>query len=693
MAFRRTSSLVVLLSLGTACGSGDDSSVAPPAAGADASVDASTDAPTDGSGDGTVESSVPPDGGEGGGGEGGALTLQTGSLLPTGWSITPIAARGSTFDVLSPQFAVLADHATSTVVSPDGKTLLILTSGYNKQVLTSGADAGATNPNGTGEWIFVYDISANKPSPVAVLEIPNSYAGIAFNPSGTEFYVAGGQDDLVHVFDLSGGVWAETSPVIGLGHIAAPPLNLGGLGLQTPPQSAGLAVDTSGRTLVVANYENDSISIVDLTTRAVTAELDLRPGKAASSPQPGVAGGEFPFWVAIKGTQTAYVTSQRDREVDVVDLTTPATPAVAARIPVGGQPSKIILNRDQTFLFVANGSSDTVSVIDTSSNKVVETIDVSAPSSVLDNPSGLRGVNPNSLALSPDEKTLYVTNGGANAVAVVTRDPQQASPSKLAGLIPTGWYPASVSVSADGTFLYVVNGKSVPGAACLDIVEKNPDGGPPAYPVGALAMGCNLGNQYVLQLQHAGFLSLPVPSSDDLAMLTQQVARNNLWTAAAPAGGETEDAASASDSTIAFLHDHIKHVIYIIKENRTYDQVLGDVSPGNGDSALTMFPQPITPNFHQLASQFVTLDAFFDTGEVSGVGWNWSTAARTTDSVERNQPINYGKGGLTYDFEGTNRNVNVGLATPAERLAALPLPMAFAGLLQDPDLLPGAIDV
>jgi hypothetical protein len=123
---------------------------------------------------------------------------------------------------------------------------------------------------------------------------------------------------------------------------------------------------------------------------------------------------------------------------------------------------------------------------------------------------------------------------------------------------------------------------------------------------------------------------------------------------------------------MAFLHSKIQHLIYIVKENRTYDQILGDLGKGNGDPSMVVYPQPLTPNLHGLASHFVDLDNFYDSGEVSGDGWNWSTAARATDTIEKTEPINYAGRGLNYDYEGTNRNVNVGYATPAERAAALP---------------------
>jgi YVTN family beta-propeller protein len=377
----------------------------------------------------------------------------------------------------------LADHAASSVTSPDGKTLLVLTSGYNETNYTPAenqANEGYEVPSESGEWVFVYDISGNgAPVQKQVLTLPNSFAGIAFNPSGTEFYAAGGQDDDVHVFDLTGQTWAETTATTDAGTVPAP-ISLGhatALGLADYPMAAGIAVTQDGSKLIAANYENDSISVVDIASKTVLLELDLRPGKAASSPAQGVAGGEYPFWVVAKGNSTVYVTSQRDREVDVVTFGVSDagafTATVTQRIAVAGQPNKMILSKDQSRPFVANGNSDSVTIVDTTTNSVLETVSVLAPSSVFANASGLKGANPNSLALSPDEQTLYVTDGATNAVAVISRDPTQPTGAQTIGLIPTGWYPTSVSTSADGSYLYVTNAKSVPGPSCMDILDAS----------------------------------------------------------------------------------------------------------------------------------------------------------------------------------------------------------------------------
>jgi YVTN family beta-propeller protein len=600
--------------------------------------------------------------------------LLDGVLLPTGARITPEATPGALFQALNPDLpslpAFTVDHAVTTALSPNGKTLLVLTSGYN--AITAPDDSGDFVPDLSNEYVFVYDVTGSQPAKQQVLQVPNTFVGMAWNPRGDEFYVGGGVNDNLHVFHWGGSSFAEVTPAIALGHTA-------GLGLAVPPTTAGVGVDGEGKQVVVANYENDSVSIVDLATKAVT-EVELRPGKINAS-QSGTAGGEYPYWIEIKGKK-AYISSQRDREVVVLDL---ATNTVRGRIEVGAQPNKMALAHDGARLFVANGGADTVSVIDTRTDRVVEEFRVTAPAAVLANPRGFTGANPNSLALSPDDRLLYVTNGGINAVAVVQLggqsgprganrdrrddddDDDSAQSSQVVGLIPTGWYPESVTLSRDGRRFFVVNGKSLPGPGCLDIASTT------RYD------SCWNGNDYVWPLEKAGFLSAPVPSGVELGQLTLQVAANNHF--------PTDGAAAEHEHLMAFLREHIKHVIYIIKENRTYDQVLGDLPRGNGDPLLTLFPEATTPNHHALASQFVTLDAFQDTGETSGVGWNWTVSARTTDSVEKTQPPNYAGRGLNYDWEGTNRNINVGLATVAERLTLDPLTPA------DPDLLPGTADI
>jgi DNA-binding beta-propeller fold protein YncE len=482
----------------------------------------------------------------------------------------------------------------------------------------------------------------------------------------------------------------------------------------------------------VANYYNDSITVFSGGLTAWLSqwvpnsnansmqgmqgtlqgtELDLRPGKAASSPASGTPGGEYPFWVSFAGysgpTAKVYVSSLRDREIDVVNLgekcaagTAPPacqvgsiSPSVTARISVKGQPNKMTVNKAGTLLYVAEDESDTVDVIDlnpldtglptqtqpATQYKVIESIPVIAPPATMSSFSLTQytGANTNSVTLSPDEKYLYVTNGNLNNIAVVALTGTNHG-DHVVGLIPTGWYPNSVSISNDGSWAYVVNSKSPTGPNINWCYVFGPSGYPTCMPA----------NEYNPQLTKAGLLSFPVANAiAQLPALTAEVVTNNHF-----ATVESPAAAAIMSS----VHSGIQHVIYILKENRTYDQILGDLGRGNGDPALAMFGQAITPNEHNLAQQFVTLDNFRANAETSNDGWPWSTSARTPDVVEHQFPVNYGQRGLSLDTEGLNRSVNVALPTLAQRQAADPLmpggtlaPNVAGG----EDLLPGQADV
>jgi DNA-binding beta-propeller fold protein YncE len=581
--------------------------------------------------------------------------------LPTGQAITPSAAPGSKFQTLKPDLPGrknrFADDAVSTAVSPDGNVLLVLTSGY---YLWKNA-AGHADQAASTEYVFVFDISQGAPRQVQTIPVARTYGGIIWNPNGLEFYVTGGPDDVVHSYGKFGNLWSEFGTPIPLGHAA-------GLGLQLKPMPAGVDVTSNGQRLVVANYENDSISVVDLGTRKNSGDLDLRPGKSDAT-KAGVPGGEFPYGVAVMGDDRAYVASVRDREIVVVNLN--PKPAVAARIPLHGQPNKLTLNRKQTRLYISEDNADTLAVVDTSTNQIIGELGVTAPADTLAKLGGFKGSNPNHVALSPDERTAYVSLGGANAIAVV-RLKDDGAPAEVSGLIPTGWYPNAVSLNRAGTMLYVANGKSSAGPnpdACRQSARHDRD---------ALSE-CNAANQYILQLIHGGLLTAPVPAAASLPALTRRVSENNRWPEIM--------ASNAASQKLAALQGKIHHVIYIIKENRSYDQVLGDLEKGNGDPHLATLPEPISPNHHQIARQFVALDNLMASGEVSGDGWNWSTSARGTDALEKDIRVNYAGGALSYDEEGENRNLNVGIADLNARRAANPATPA------DADQLPGPADL
>ena len=574
----------------------------------------------------------------------------------TGQQITPLAPRGARFTYLNPGLAAYPDHvvgqAVTAVASPDHKTLLVLTTGdYGIYTAKGARDTAAST-----DWVFVFDITGSLPVQKQAIQLQNTYNGIVFDPTGTVFYVAGGRDDNMHIFHLTGVVWREqTDSPIALDHVS----QAGG----TDPEAAGIAISQDGSKIVITNYENDSISILAKSGNSwsKTTDFDLRPGKINPS-QSGQPGGGYPFWVSIQDNDTAYVSCLRDREIDVLNIA--GTPSLTKRITLKGQPLKSTLNAAQSVLYVAEDQADSVAAIDTATKTVTAEVSVAAPAGTI--PSAfakLSGNNTNSVTISPDQTTLYLTNGNTNNVAVVNVA-KLSTGNAVLGLMPTGMYPNSVAFNANGRSMYVVNGKSPAG--------PNPkhcrSGG--ALP-GLTSANCNASNSYTLQVTKAGLQFLPTPPISRLAALTSQVAINNRYVT-------TES--PAATATMNFLAGKIKHVIYIIKENRTYDQILGDLPKGNGDPALTEFPQSVTPNLHRLAQNFVTLDNFYDTSEVSYDGWAWSTGFIAPDIILRQTPVNYSfRGGVAYESEGDNRGINLVSRTGIN-----------AG---DPNVLPGKTDV
>jgi DNA-binding beta-propeller fold protein YncE len=619
-----------------------------------------------------------------------------GIAIPTGQTITPTAASGASFQELDPRHpdypGFRAGQASAVSISPDGRTLAILTSGFNRQY---GPD-GKGVPELSTEYVFLFDISGREPVQSQVLSLPNSFQGLAWAPSSERLYVSGGVDDCIIEYTRSGMTFV-TSRTIHLNHAA-------GLGMATVkagsdgkptsfldfagavrPETGGLAVSPDGAHLLVANFQNDSVSLIDTNSGQIIVEQDLRPG-IIDSRRRGQPGGSYPRSVAWTSATRAYIASERDREIISVKVSKGKL-SILHRVLVHGQPVALISSRNGSRLYAALDNTGEVAVVETAHDTVIESIDVTAPTALYANTERLGGANPNALALTSNEDILLVSNGGENAIAVIHLFPRGKSAqsshrieqahrdnddghdvdahSAVVALVPTGWYPTGVVTSKDEATWYVINGKS----------ETGPDAGGCGTP---LEVACRAANRIPWQLEKAGFLSLPAPTLPELARLTQQVARNNHLDRPADEARDRE--------LFTFLRSHIEHVIYIIKENRSYDQILGDLETGNGDPRFTVFPKPLTPNHHAIARSFVTLDNFLASSEDSDTGWDWSTAARTNDFRERMSPLEAAGRETSWD-QGVNRYINMGYATSKERKAALPISPS------DPDILPGARDV
>jgi len=363
-----------------------------------------------------------------------------------------------------------------------------------------------------------------------------------------------------------------------------------------PNNVTGVAADSSSLFSV-----RSSTFLPDL--RGSVAEIDRSTGKILRS----FPAGGFPFDVVTSGN-FVLATSERDGLVTILDRTAGTTKSVR----VGENPTYLKALADGTVL-VSASNSDLLVRMDPSNAGVKQ--------SILLRPGGLRGLpgsTPFGIAVSGN--TAYVAMSDLNAVAVV-----DLAKGKLRGYVPAGWYPTGVAVSQDGNSLYVASAKGVQ--------TRNPNG----KPVG------NLG-QYTLNILEGTVSKIPISQIEFyLPAYTEQVLANNF---AHP------NAVAERDK--AFTKPKVDHVIYIVKENRTYDQVYSDLPQGNNDSSLLLFGREVTPNQHALAERFVQLDNFFVCAEVSADGWQWSTAGMANEYTSRNSAYNYAGRGRQYDFEGTN---------------------------------------
>ncbi len=517
----------------------------------------------------------------------------SGMLLPNGWTLTPEGKQ-----------IPISDLPMNMELSADGRYLLV-----------------TTNGNGVQE-VDVIDVQTQQL--LQQIEVKKSWLGLAFAPDGKRFFVSGGDDNEVLIFNFAAGK-ATAAGKINLGsnefhamdnRQRAAARNAGKGEFAFP---AGIAATPDGKRLFVAENLSHKVAVVDLATNQVLTKIAV---------------GEYPYDVTIaRDGKRVYVSNWGARSVAVID---PNTNQVLGNIATGDHPNDLELTRNGKLLYVANANSNSVSVLDTAQMKELEAINTAL------HPKSPIGSTPNAVALSPDEKTLYIANADNNNVTIV--DVSKRSASKVKGFIPTGWYPTSVRVSKTTKQIFVANGKGTASAA-------NPKG---PQPLPGQSRAENKEVQYIGSLLKGTVSLIDLPGNTKLAQLTKQTYANSPYTDELLKQARAPKAGTAIPTNVGGASP-LKHVIYIIKENRTYDQVLGDMPEGNGDPNLCLFPEEITPNQHALAREFVLLDNFYVDAEVSADGHNWSTAAYATDYVEKTWPTNYSARGRTYDYEGSKK--------------------------------------
>ena len=327
--------------------------------------------------------------------------------LPTGQFVTPTAIDQAVQQYLNPGLAAypdfIAGEAVRSRLSPDGTTLAILTAGQNSLYKPDGTVDVANST----QYIFLYDVAGPnqaRPALRQVIKQVNAHVGLVFSPDGNTLYAAGGNDDAVYVYTKTAGGFTAAPP-IALGHFA--PGAIGsqrnkGVGLGVQPNASGMDISADGQTLVVANNYNDSISVIDTATRLVRYEHDLRPYFVNNEGRNGAKGGAFPYAVVVKGNGTAYVSSDRDREVVVVDIASLTKGQLIKRIKLDGNGLGMTL--DASHQYVAQDNADQVAVVDTAMNKIVDKID--ARRRLLPKHRKYTGAATSAVTLSPDGGTL-----------------------------------------------------------------------------------------------------------------------------------------------------------------------------------------------------------------------------------------------------------------------------------------------
>lgn len=487
-------------------------------------------------------------------------------------------------------------------LTPAGKSLQLGDLPLNIAVSSTKKYIAVTNNGQSTQSIQLIDAVNDKS--LNTIEIPKSWLGLKFSADEKYLYASGGNDNRILKYAIVNKKLLLKDSI--------------SLGEKWPVKISptGFDIDDVKKLLYVVTKDNNSLYIIDLKTKSIIQKDSLNAECYTTLLSPD----KKELYISVWGG-------------DKIAVFNTMTKKFVADIPVGDNPNDMCLTKNGRYLFVANANDNSVSVIDIKNRKVLETLNTALF------PNAPVGSTPNSVALSVDEKTLYIANADNNCLAVF--NVTEPGKSKSKGFIPVGWYPTCVRVI--GNKIYVANGKGFTSMA-------NPKYDP--YDTHAKG-GYQKGDQqswYIGGLFKGTLSIIPTPSATQLSNYSQLVYKNTPYTKQQETTAKGEHG-NPIPMTVGDTSP-IKYVFYIIKENRTYDQVLGDIAEGNGDSSIVLFGEKITPNQHALVKEFVLLDNFYLNAEVSEDGHSWSTGAYATDFIEKNWPTNYGGRGGSYDGEG-----------------------------------------
>lgn len=498
-------------------------------------------------------------------------------------------------------------------LSPAGRSFTLGDLPLNIAVSSSKKWIAVTNNGQSVQSIQLIDPKTEKV--INNVIIPKSWYGLKFSSDEKFLYASGGNDNWILQYAVAGNKLQLKDSII--------------LGEKWPEKisPAGIEIDNILNLMYVVTKENNSLYIINLDTKQIIHQQEL--GKEAYACL--LSHDKKELYISLWGGDKVLVFDTKQKKM-------------VSEIPVGDNPNELLLNKSGNILFAANANDNSVSVIDIKKRKVLEVLNTAL---FANSPEGSTS---NGLALSANEKSLYVANADNNCLAVFNVSVPGSSKSK--GFIPAGWYPTNIKVI--GKKIFVSNGKGFSSFA-------NPKGPNPAEAQDLVTR--HLGDtsalvraDYIGGLMKGTMSVIDEPSDAALAVYSKAVYTNTPYSKPK----EMNSVGEAGNPIPMKVGDAspIKHVFYIIKENRTYDQVLGDIPKGNGDTSLVLFGEKITPNLHKISNEFVLLDNFYADGEVSADGHNWSTSAMATDYLEKNWVTSYGGRGGTYPGEGKREIAN-----------------------------------
>jgi len=498
-------------------------------------------------------------------------------------------------------------------LTPAGKSLQLGDLPLNIAVSSSKKFIAVTNNGQSTQSIQLIDAVNNKT--LSTVEIPKSWLGLKFSADEKYLYASGGNDNRIIKYAIANNKLVLKDSIL--------------LGRKWPEKisPAGFDIDDTRKRMYVVTKENNSLYTINLETKSII-QKDTLAGEGYTCL---LSRNKTELYISVWGGDRVAIFNTQTRKF-------------SGSIPVGDNPNDLCISADNHYLFVANANDNSVSVIDLKKRAVIETLNAALY------PNSIPGSTTNSVALSADGETLYIANADNNCLAVFDVSKPGSSLSK--GFIPVGWYPTCVRVA--GNKILVANGK---GYSSL------PNPGAPGPYDGDTSIAFHRGstrkvndNEYIGGLFKGTLSIISPPTVKQLSDYSQRVYANTPYNKEK----ELQSPGETGNPIPMKIGDSspIKYVFYIIKENRTYDQVLSDIPEGNGDTTLLLFGEKITPNQHALAKEFVLLDNFYVDAEVSADGHNWSMGGYANDYLEKTWPTSYGGRGGSYDAEGNREIAN-----------------------------------